>query len=234
MIEPHKVLSDGSKLHHLDFPPRPGPVSLDQLTDGDRAELALLAAGCSFIVDVGTYYGGSAEALLNGMPKDGRLVTIDNLAGVSHGPQANWDGPMKSPALSMIYAIGRLVPFTGRFVSMIGDSRLIAGMLPKASADLVFLDAAHDYKNVRTDIEAWLPVVKSGGIIAGHDFDKSVTKDIPIEEIWKRSELDWDQDTGVHWGVVRAVMEAFTNVMLSKRDDSTVWAAQPSWKRQTA
>ena len=98
----------------------------------------------------------------------------------------------------------------------------------------MFLDAAHDYKNVRTDIEAWLPVVKSGGIIAGHDFDKSVQKDIPIEEIWKRSELDWDQDTGVHWGVVRAVMEAFTNVMLSKRDDSTVWAAQPSWKRQTA
>lgn len=35
--------------------------------------------------------------------------------------------------------------------------------------DCIFIDAAHDYKSVRDDIRCWLPKVKSGGILAGHD-----------------------------------------------------------------
>jgi predicted O-methyltransferase YrrM len=38
------------------------------------------------------------------------------------------------------------------------------------SLDFVFLDAAHDYENVKNDILSWLPKVKVGGWIAGHDY----------------------------------------------------------------
>lgn len=38
------------------------------------------------------------------------------------------------------------------------------------SLDFVFLDGAHDYESVKKDIEAWLPKVKVGGVLAGHDF----------------------------------------------------------------
>lgn len=40
----------------------------------------------------------------------------------------------------------------------------------------VYIDAAHDYKNVMQDIETWWQVLRSGGILAGHDFHKDGVK----------------------------------------------------------
>jgi predicted O-methyltransferase YrrM len=36
--------------------------------------------------------------------------------------------------------------------------------------DFVYIDAAHDFPNVRADLAAWVGNVKSGGILAGHDY----------------------------------------------------------------
>lgn len=38
------------------------------------------------------------------------------------------------------------------------------------SLDFVFIDGSHEYEDVKQDILTWLPKVKDGGILAGHDF----------------------------------------------------------------
>jgi predicted O-methyltransferase YrrM len=36
--------------------------------------------------------------------------------------------------------------------------------------DFVFIDADHSYQGARGDIEAYLPLVRAGGMLAGHDY----------------------------------------------------------------
>jgi predicted O-methyltransferase YrrM len=52
-----------------------------------------------------------------------------------------------------------------------GDSAGSAAQFADDALDGVLIDAAHDYANAKRDIEAWLPKVKDGGFIGGHDAD---------------------------------------------------------------
>ena len=40
--------------------------------------------------------------------------------------------------------------------------------------DLVYIDASHWYEDVIKDIEVWLPKVKKGGYLAGHDYKEGI------------------------------------------------------------
>jgi len=38
------------------------------------------------------------------------------------------------------------------------------------SLDWVFIDANHEYKYIKENLEIWTPKVKSGGLVSGHDY----------------------------------------------------------------
>jgi len=69
-------------------------------------------------------------------------------------------------------------------------------LFPKQYFDLVFIDADHKYSSVMEDINNWFPLVKSGGLLTGHDYG------------------------GSKKGVKQAVDECFNNI---KIDDAGVW-----------
>jgi hypothetical protein len=39
--------------------------------------------------------------------------------------------------------------------------------------DFLFIDANHTYEFVRNDIQMWLPKMKPGSVMAGHDYNMS-------------------------------------------------------------
>lgn len=64
------------------------------------------------------------------------------------------------------------------------DSVCAARAFAAESLDFVFIDAQHGYDAVHQDIRAWLPLVKPGATLAGHDVDwpgvrRAVTELLP-------------------------------------------------------
>jgi hypothetical protein len=50
------------------------------------------------------------------------------------------------------------------------DSCEASKLFEDNSCDVVYIDMTHTYDAVKKDIECWLPKVKNGGYIAGHDY----------------------------------------------------------------
>lgn len=51
------------------------------------------------------------------------------------------------------------------------DSRDAPDFIRDRSLDFFFIDASHTYKNVKKDLNAWIPKLKEGGWMIGHDID---------------------------------------------------------------
>lgn len=110
-------------------------------------------------VEVGAMMGNNADSLLSSLPNLKRLHLIDN----------NTDGWM--PTLRHRFRDNPKVNIIQK------NSVEAAREFNDKSLDFVYIDADHSYKAVDQDIKAWLPKVKDGGIIAGHDYVKPAEED---------------------------------------------------------
>lgn len=98
---------------------------------------------------------------------------IPNLKMYAIDAWALWDGATSGETqrkMDRLYqdAKQRLEPF---HCEIIRDwSMNVVGRIADESLDFVYIDAGHDYKSVMDDISQWSKKVRSGGIVAGHDY----------------------------------------------------------------
>ncbi len=122
------------------------------------------------IAEIGSFKGRSTKALLTGN-KDGIVYAIDN-----------WEGSIDPNDLTgQIYKeqnvfsefTENLKDFSNLKI-MKSDGVLASKTFADESLDVVFIDAEHTEDAVYKDIMSWLPKVKKGGVICGHDYKPDV------------------------------------------------------------
>jgi hypothetical protein len=88
--------------------------------------------------------------------------------------------------------------FPQRAYVLRGPSVEMAQVFPPGSLDFVYIDAVHLYEEVSADIEAWWPVVRKGGMLAGDDWGdefpgvrQAVAAHFPEEVLRREGALWW-------------------------------------------
>jgi predicted O-methyltransferase YrrM len=117
----------------------------------------------SIFVEVGVYEGKSfsylvVEALNAG--KEFKMHAVDSFT---------FHDEHKNKNILDVF-IENMMPVDGKYEILIGQSWEAASAFEDKSLDFVFLDADHRAHNFRKDVLAWLPKIKPGGILAGHDY----------------------------------------------------------------
>ena len=113
-------------------------------------------------LEIGSYLGASASFLAEGIRAGGGTVyAVDTWANqdMSEGPRDTYADFLKNVARLRQH----IVPLRGRSeeIAKTFDDRI----------DLLFVDGDHSFEAARSDLEAWLPKVRNGGIVILHDYN---------------------------------------------------------------
>lgn len=111
------------------------------------------------IVEVGSFAGVSSDLLARYCKK---LYCVD-LWGLFPGIETDKMEQAEFMFDEVWKAHSNIEPIQGR-------ASEIAKQFRDNSLDMVYIDGDHSYESVKEDILVWMPKVKQGGYIAGHDF----------------------------------------------------------------
>lgn len=134
-----------------------------------KAMVESFPSGSKF-VEIGVWKGKSAAFLAVEIINSGKQITVDGID--TFGGSAGEHDNIKEIIDGTLYDVcsNNLAPVS-HIVNLIkSDSVSAASRYEDKSLDFVFIDGLHTYEGVYADITAYLPKVKNGGVIAGHDY----------------------------------------------------------------
>ena len=174
------------------------------------------------IVEIGSAAGGGSTRIVGDMVKrhGGTLYSVDPWPGLMH---------------RVFLANLQIFDLEGVVVPLRGTSAEAAARFADGSLDGVFLDGSHIYEDVLADIDAYLPKIRKGGILFGHDlydvpsrFDRGELLGIAAVNNAVAGHRDGRGEVervDVHPGVILAVQDRFGDD-IEHFPDSAVWAKQ--------
>jgi len=129
---------------------------------------SLPSGGCW--VELGLWKGRSFFTVAMGLRRRSRLVGVDSftphVTALPFVPTRDWVWDHFQVVFS---GVKRLREDLRIKVHRL-DTALAGGLFRDASVDVVYFDADHTREGLARDFAAWIPKVKSGGLLCGHDY----------------------------------------------------------------
>lgn len=148
--------------------------------DGELAYVAQQASEHSIIVEVGTYLGRSAKVICDANPNCHLWYVDPGLVDFIFETSQYF--------LRKEIAEGRcegIKKYTPQAVEMLQHM--------KGKIDMVWIDGGHGFDDVYTDITRWMPLLKVGGLMCGHDLETSpnYVQDNDVARAVKHTLMSW-------------------------------------------
>jgi len=127
--------------------------------------------------EIGVFAGELSQRLLQRL--DLSLLLVDSWATSAvdsqYAQSGDFHARLSQAEQDRYYGLAReLTAFAGPRAKILRKPSVeAAAEIPDESLDFVFIDADHSYEGCKSDIEAWAPKVKRGGLIAGHDYENT-------------------------------------------------------------
>lgn len=143
------------------------------------------------LVELGAWKGRSSAFLVveaKNKSQDIQIHIVDTWLGSGEHTAGLTDGLYEK-------FIANMAPLSGHYQAHRMTTDEAVSLFEDDSLDGVFIDADHTYEAVKRDVENWLPKVRKGGILAGHDYvhtwpgviqavNENVSGFITMEQCW--------------------------------------------------
>lgn len=133
----------------------------------------------SIFVEVGCWLGKSTAYLVEKILDSGKFIklyAVDTWEGSNEDVHREYIGKIGgSDKLyeKFIENMNKISNVNSVLIPIRKQSVLAANDFADKSVSFCFIDAGHTYEGVIADIKAWLPKIKNGGILAGHDYNEN-------------------------------------------------------------
>lgn len=157
-------------------------------------------------VEIGVFAGNMSRALLQNDNLFLYMVDAWEGDGASYTEGAvDWNATLSQDAQdSYMHDAERRTNFASSRRRIIkARSAAAAAAFDDGSLDFVFIDADHTYTGCKTDIDAWLPKLKNGGLLCGHDYKNTEVPfdgvDQAVDEFAKETGLNLELGENFTW-----------------------------------
>lgn len=133
----------------------------------------------SVFVEIGNYYGRSTAFMAVEIARSEKAINFYSI-----DPHDGWgDVPTGDHSYEILEK--NLEP-AKEYVTLIRKRSTEVDM---KNVDFVFIDGDHSYEEVKADIAHWLPRIKKGGMIGGHDYDMTSVRNA-VNEFFNQVKVD--------------------------------------------
>jgi predicted O-methyltransferase YrrM len=140
-------------------------------------------------VELGTWQGASAIPVARSIRRwGGTLFCVDTWAGDVRQPNAVGES---APWMLVSCARNIMEAGVGANVRLIPATTQDAAEWWTQPIDYLYIDAGHEYYEVRADLREWVPHVRPGGVILGDDYEHRLFPGV------KRAWDDWAEVRGL-------------------------------------